>query len=160
MSKPDQASTTPSPRILWIGGGLGLAACILAAISYGKSREIEAAPGSPYYDSAVREAIRGLQGSKPEATPGQRPALPAGVAADEVVWCEQCQSYHRRQPQPAQAEVTPTPAVEAAVGPTSPPPLPAGYDPADFEWCDNCKAYHRRDAQQPPASHAEPDAGE
>lgn len=169
MAKAQPASPPPSTRIPWIGAALGLAACVLAALSYGKSREIEAAPGSPYYDSAVREAIRGLQGTKPEATPGQRPALPAGVAAEDVVWCEQCQAYHRRQPQPGaaaqaapggQSAPTPAPAVQEADIPMTPPPLPAGYDPEDFEWCDNCKAYHRKDAQQAPAAHGQPDAGE
>ena len=87
-----------------------------AVISYLRTVEPQAAPGSPYYTKAVKEAAAGLANPGLEAVPDGRPALPAGYSPEDVAWCEQCKAYHKRQP--AQAG----PGGRDPVAPALPPP--------------------------------------
>jgi hypothetical protein len=139
-------STPPStPGILaWIIPALTAVVAVAAVASYPQSAEVHAAPGSPYYPKAAQEALAGLRNTGEKTAAQAQPALPAGVSADEVYWCEQCKTYHKRTPNAA----APAPAV-AADGTI--PPLPQGLNPADYYWCVNCKTYHAK-SQQPQAA--------
>ena len=136
----------------------GATALFLAAavFSYDREGEIQAAPGSPYYQKAVREAINGLQnpGSQPPAAAGI-PPLPAGLSPDEHYWCENCKTYHKRTPGQAPPADGATPPATPQGAPAGAPPLPAGLSPADHYWCEKCKTYHRRESPQA----AQPGAG-
>ncbi len=144
-----------------------------AVISYARTTEIQAAPGSPYYGKAVQEAMAGLvspgttpapAGAEPGAGAGAEaiPPLPAGLSPNDYYWCPQHKTYHPRQAgqaSPAGAAQVPAAGAQpaggaappAAAGTTPPapaaveiPPLIAGKSPNDYEWCENCKGYHKR----------------
>jgi hypothetical protein len=145
--KPPQAPDEFLPHGLrfWLVPVATVGVLAAALLSYDRDGEIQAAPGSPYYDKAVREAIHGLQNPGAKALPAAGiPPLPAGLSPDEHYWCENCKTYHKRVPgqSPPAAGVTP-PAAPAAI-----PPLPEGLSPADYYWCENCKTYHARDSRQ------------
>jgi hypothetical protein len=116
---------------------------VAAVVSYPRAAEVHAAPGSPYYPKAAREALEGLRNPDGKQAAPAIPALPAGLSPDEHYWCEQCKAYHKRQPG-AQAAVPHA----APVDPAAVPALPAGYDAADHYWCPNCKVYHSRSNPQ------------
>jgi hypothetical protein len=141
--------SSPSGVRAWIIPLLTAAVVVAAVASYPQSAEIHAAPGSPYYPKAAQEALAGLRNTGEKAALQAQPALPAGVAADEVYWCEQCKAYHKKTPEAA-APAPPAPAAaEGAI-----PPLPDGLNPADYYWCVNCKTYHAK-TPAPPAERTE-----
>lgn len=146
----------------WALPGVAGLTIVTAVWSYARVEEREAAPGSPYYDKAVREAVHGLAnpGARGRAAaPADRPPLAAGLDPADYYWCENCQTYHKRGDgaaghAPPAAEVPgagaappfaiPIPgAAQEAAG--SRPPLPEGLDPAEHYWCENCQTYHRRE---------------
>jgi hypothetical protein len=149
MSKAPPSSSSAFDPKAWIVPGA--VTCVLAAavVSYPRAAEIHAAAGSPYYSKAAQEALAGLRSpDETQALPAATPALPAGLSADEHYWCEQCKTYHKRQPGGApQAGAAPVPAAgvaAAADANAAIPPLPQGLDPAEYYWCANCKVYHSR----------------
>lgn len=136
-----------------------------AAVSYTRSAEIQAAPGSPYYGRAVKEAMNGLvnPGGAPAASPDAIPPLPAGLSPADHYWCKDCKAYHKRQPEGAAqpgavAQPGAAPAAQPGAAPAAQPgltipPLLAGLAPDDYDWCANCKVFHPK-AQ--PAAAAQP----
>lgn len=176
MSNEIKATRALAPVMAWLVPAAVTGVVAAAVISYSGSEETQAAPDSPYYDKAVKEALVGLTnlGAK-AAAPAGRPPLPAGLSPDEHYWCEQHQVYHKRQPGQAPPAAGATPPADAggapaplAVPPAAPPaaqpagaipPLGAGLAAADYYWCPNCKIYHKRepvpgqaaDAAHPPA---------
>lgn len=135
-----------------------------AVISYLRTVEPQAAPGSPYYTKAVKEAAAGLANPGLEAVPDGRPALPAGYSPEDVAWCEQCKAYHKRQPAAGQAAGAGQPAVGAGPArqatPTDEtiPPVLSGLSPDDYYWCPNCKVFHKRPPPGQPEGNARPAA--
>lgn len=149
MNDPLQSRLTP-----WLAPAVAALVLAAAVITYGRSREIHAGCGSPYYQKAVQEAMAGLKNPNAKTLPAAQPALPAGVSPADVYWCEQCKAYHQRQASnntPAPPAPNTIPAAASQTTPADPtiPPLPAGLSPADYQWCANCKAYH---AKQPTAT--------
>jgi len=137
------------------------AGLVAAAVgSYDRSGEVHAAAGSPYYDKAVKEAIAGLVTPAAAPAPAGRPPLPAGLSPDDYYWCEEHQTYHKRetpgQGQPAAAN--PAAATPPNVHPEPAlPPLVTGKPPLDYYWCDDCQAFHLRPDRAPqPAAAAPP----
>lgn len=125
-----------------------------AVISYDRNDEVQAAAGSPYYGKAVQEAIAGLKTAGEKAAPATRPPLAAGLSPDDYYWCENCKTYHKREPgQPAAVAQAPAAAQQPG---DAIPPLPEGLSANDYYWCVNCKTYHPRDAARttPPAGWA------
>lgn len=163
MSKsPDRSGSAFNPKA-WIVPAVVTCTLVAAVVSYTRSAEIHAAAGSPYYSKAVQEALAGLQNSGEKEAIPTVPALPAGLSPAEHYWCEQCKTYHKRQPAGAAAGGTPAPVPAPAAGGApvpapaagvSPvpvagaaaavPALPQGLSPADYYWCANCKVYHSR----------------
>lgn len=170
MSGKEQPARDSRAAIPWLGAAVAGVVGVAAVVSYATSEETQAQAGSPLYDSAVREALRGLTdlggGGGADAVPGARPPLPAGLSPADHYWCDKCKAYHRRQPDqalPANPAVPPAdgaaqaPAVQAS---GAIPPLPEGFSPADYYWCDKCKAYHKRQAEPGvPATPSVPPAG-
>jgi hypothetical protein len=153
MPEPPPSAKLELPGAPWWGTAIVAVIGIAAAVGYSGSREVHAAGGSPLYDTAVREALRGLAdagGGGAAAVAGERPPLPAGLSPADHYWCEKCKTYHRRQPDqslPSAPALAP-PAGAAALAPAGGiPPLPAGLAPADYYWCEKCKAYHKREPQ-------------
>lgn len=141
---------------------MGVTVAMLAAVaSYGRSPEVQAAPGSPYYGKAVQEAMRGLvqlgAGTQPGADPAGRPPLPVGLSPAEHYWCEQCKAWHKRNSNAGSAAATPSAPTPAAAG-AGIPPLPPGLSPADYDWCANCKAWHPKEPAKPAQPAAQPAA--
>ena len=168
MSRRTDEKPVFAPAMAWLGALLVPALVVAASITYTHSEATDTAGGSPLYGKAVHEAVEGLVnvGAKPAAA---RPPLPAGLSPNDYYWCEKCQSYHKRQSEPAPAAGT-TPSPAAGASPATPaaqpaaliPPLPAGLSPADYYWCPNCKAYHPRQPAPvvPPAAATPPAAAE
>lgn len=170
MSKPNpSAPFSAAPLLPWALPALMAVTVATAVWSYARVGEVEAAPGSPYYDKAVKEAINGLVnpgGAAAAPAPGTRPALPAGLNPADHYWCEQCKTYHKRD---AQGNAQPA-AQPAAQGGTQPaaqpaahpapelPPLVTGKPPGDYYWCDECLAFHQRPAVPPQPAAADPGA--
>jgi hypothetical protein len=158
-------------RSMWIVTGGVILLGTLAVFSYSVPDRDQAASGAPLYDQAVKEALRGLSnpGTKAQPAGAGRPALPAGLSADDHYWCENCKAWHKKQapgdpqaPQPTPAGSAPAPATPRVVIPyalgmapgdqqpaAAIPPLPAGLSPAEHYWCDKCKAWHKRPEAQP-----------
>ena len=158
--------------------GAGFALVAAAVWSYARTEVVEAGGGSPYYDSAVKQALTGLRnvGSGGVDVPAGRPPLPAGLDPAEYYWCEQCKTYHKREAgAPAGGQPAAQPAVAVADPfapppllqrlPESPapgavqpgaaaalPPLPAGLNPAEYYWCEHCKTYHQREPGAAPGA--------
>ncbi len=138
----------PKPSALaktWLVPVLVAGVAAAAVLSYTRSAETQAAPGSPYYDRAVKEAMNGLvnPAGAAAATPAAIPPLPAGLSPAEHYWCKDCKAYHKNQPagaaaQPAGAAHS-TPAAQPGL---TIPPLLAGLSPDDYDWCANCKVFH------------------
>jgi hypothetical protein len=161
MSKAPVDSGSPFDVKAWIVPGAVCCVLVASVFSYTRSAEIHAAAGSPYYSKAVREALSGLRNTgEKQALPAQE--LPAGLSADEHYWCEQCKTYHKRQPG-GQAPAVNPPAGNGQLPPLiarpealppaagsagAVPPLPEGLSPADYYWCVNCKVYHSRSNPQ------------
>lgn len=133
----------------WLVPALAAGLAVAAVISYGRTEERQAAPGSPYYDKAVKEALNGLKGADAVVAPeaGGHPPLPAGLSAADYYWCDTCKSYHKRDAAAGQpiAAVASQPVVASEENVI--PPLPEGLSTADYYWCPDCKAYHPRQAQ-------------
>ena len=154
----------PAAYTGWVVPLVAAGVVAAAVISYLRTVEPQAAPGSPYYGKAVKEAAAGLTNPGLEAVPEGRPALPAGYSPEDVYWCEQCKAYHRRQPAGGQAAGAGQPA--AGAGParqTSPtdetiPPVLSGLSPDDYYWCPNFKVFHKRPPPGQPAGNAQPAA--
>lgn len=137
----------------WLVPGVVAGVIATAVISYARSGETHAAAGSPYYGKAVQEAIAGLKNPGANALPAARPLLAAGLSPEEHYWCENCKTYHKREPgQSPPAGVTPPPIAGAGVVAAQPaavvPPLPEGLSASDHYWCVNCKTYHPRQPAQ------------
>jgi hypothetical protein len=156
-----------NPSILaWSGAVVVAAGALGATLAYHAAEEPQAAPGSPLYQAAVQEALRGLTnlGATPAAAV-QVPPLPEGLSPADYYWCDKCKTYHRREPAaagkpgepgqpPAVAGQPPAAAATPAAGPAvggSIPPSPEGLSPADYYWCDKCKTYHPRNPAAGPA---------
>ena len=117
-------------------------------------RETPASPQQP--------AVARTPGAAPAAAPQSSDAAAARPPSPgpDFYWCEQCKTYHKRQPQASaqQPAVARTPGAAPAAAPQSgdaaaarrPSPGP------DFYWCEQCKTYHRKpdpaSAQQPGAA--------
>lgn len=149
MSQTPPSSGSAFDPKAWIVPVVVTGVLVAAVVSYPRAAEIHAAAGSPYYSKAAQEALAGLRSSgEKQALPAAVPALPAGLSPAEHYWCEQCKTYHKRQPGGVpQAGAAPVPAAGAAAVPADTaaiPPLPQGLDPAQYYWCANCKVYHSR----------------
>ncbi|MEO0017296.1 MAG: hypothetical protein RLZZ522_579 [Verrucomicrobiota bacterium] len=172
----------PNPSALaktWLVPVLAAGVAAAAVFSYSRSAETQAAPGSPYYDRAVKEAMNGLvnpggaAAAAAAATPDAIPPLPAGLSPAEHYWCKNCKAYHKNQPagadqpgggaqpgadpaaQPGAAPAAQPGAAPAAEPGTTIPPLLAGLSPDDYDWCANCKVFHPKakpGAAQPAAA--------
>lgn len=171
----------PNPSALaktWLVPVLVAGVAAAAVLSYTRTPETQAAPGSPYYDRAVKEAMNGLvnpggaaaAAAAAAATPDAIPPLPAGLSPDEYYWCKDHKAYHKRQPegagqpgvaaQPGAAPAQPG-AAPAAQPDLTIPPLLAGLSPDDYDWCANCKVFHPKakpGAAQPGAAAQPSDA--
>lgn len=159
MSARTQTHSIIVPAKSWLIPGLAVGVAAAAVISYGRTEERQAAPGSPYYDKAVKEALNGLKGADAAAAPeaGGHPPLPAGLSAADYYWCDTCKAYHKRDAAAAQPVAAIAPQAADAGSANAIPPLPAGLSAADYYWCPDCKAYHARQAQAgaaPPAAWA------
>ncbi|MES2922135.1 MAG: hypothetical protein V4819_11345 [Verrucomicrobiota bacterium] len=144
MSKSSE--NTPPSHTAWFVPGIAAGVIATAVISYARSGETYAAAGSPYYGKAVQEAIAGLKNPGGDAPPAARPPLLAGLSPDEHYWCENCKTYHKREPgqtPPVAAPLSPSLAVAAQPADVI-PPLPEGLSASDHYWCVNCKTYHPR----------------
>ena len=160
---PPEPDTPRAPAWLaWLAPVLAAGAVAAAVASYPRSGETQAAPGSPYYGKAVREAMTGLVNPGAAAAPSPRPPLPAGLSPNDHYWCEQCKAYHRRDAQgnaqPAAQGGTQTAAQPAAHPAPELPPLVTGKPPGDYYWCDECLAFHQRPAVPPQPAAADPGA--
>lgn len=135
MKTKSSATGSWQARIVpWIPAWVAAGVVIASVSSYSRQSEIHAGPGSPYYDKAVREALQGLVnlGGGAQAPAADVPPPPPGSNPDEVYWCEQCKTYHRRQPgipgPDAQQPVVPLQEPEIPPPPGVPPlmltPLP------------------------------------
>ncbi len=149
MSQKTRTHNSILPAKAWLVPGLAAAVIAAAVISYGGTEERQAAPGSPYYDKAVKEALNGLNGSNAAPEVGSQPPLPAGLSPAEHYWCENCKTYHKLEPGASAplAAATPQPAVpQSRVAETGDaiPPLAAGLSLDDYYWCPDCKSYHQR----------------
>lgn len=152
----------------WALPAAGVGVVVAAMWSYDRTGEVHAAAGSPYYDKAVKEAIAGLVNTGAAPAPAGRPPLPAGLSPDDYYWCDQHQTYHKRETPAAgqgqAAAANPAAATPPNVHPAPAlPPLVAGKPPLDYYWCDECLAFHLRPdrvaqpavaAQPPPAAAA------
>ena len=155
MSKRKHEINQP-PAGSWLVPAAAAAVVAAAVISYGRTEERQAAAGSPYYDKAVKDAINGLKTPGAVAAVAEGiPPLPAGLAAEDYYWCENCKEYHKRD---AAADGQAPAAVPPAANDAAEiPPLPEGLSASDYYWCANCKAYHARqdgEAQVSPAGWA------
>ena len=151
-------NTLVSNPASWLMPAAVAGVIVTAVISYARSGETYAAAGSPYYGKAVNEALAGLKNLGEASLPAGRPALPAGLSPDEHYWCENCKTYHKREPGQSQPAGGAPPAVAggeaAAPAGDSIPPLPEGQSAKDFYWCVNCKTYHPRQPAQNAAAWA------
>lgn len=159
MSKPRLSTgLSTAPFLPWTLPVLAVLTVVAAVWSYNLHPEVEAAPGSPYYDKAVKEAISGLvnPGAAAAPQPDARPALPAGLNPADHYWCEQCKAYHKRDAQAA-AQPGSQPAAQPDVHPAPElPPLVTGKPPGNYYWCDDCLAFHLRPAVSPQAAVGDP----
>ena len=174
MSEHDSKPKPPSGRLLWIGSAFAIVISAMAVASYRSDAELHAAPGSPLYGRAVHEAIQGLAGVGKRAGAGQpggaRPPLPAGLNPDEHYWCDDCKTYHKRQPAEAigpdgvPASIArpaapgarpPNPAAQPPTPAAARPPLPQGVSADEVYWCADCRAYHKRGGHAAPANGAD-----
>lgn len=103
-SKPSQSAPPPSPGAAlarkWALPAVAGVMALAAVVSYARHEEREATPGSPYYDKAVREAVHGLANpaaGRAAAAPANRPPLAAGLNPADYYWCDNCQTYHKRE---------------------------------------------------------------
>lgn len=165
MSDSPFSRSAVARLVPWIVPGAGFALVAAAVWSYARTEVVEAGGGSPYYDSAVKQALTGLRnvGSGGVDVPAGRPPLPAGLDPAEYYWCEQCKTYHQREPGAAPGAppaAQPAPAVDpsappallqrpAGGDPAAPvqhaiPPLPDGLDPANYYWDAASRSYRLR----------------
>jgi hypothetical protein len=139
----------PAPRPFSLAVIVGIWFALQCAEAGDGSRlpEVDlAAPGAPLYEYAVVESVRTLMSKEDQAELDAegRPPSPG----PDYFWCEQCKSYHMRQPagspgQPAGAQspgaASAPPGQPGAVTAVKPPsPGPDSY------WCEQCKSYHLR----------------
>ena len=151
MSKSSENTLASTPAS-WLLPAAVAGVIASAVISYARSGETYAAAGSPYYGKAVQEALSGLKNPGEAALPAARPPLPAGLSPDDYYWCENCHTYHKREPGQNPPAVAAPPVADvganAAQSTEVIPPLPEGLSAIDYYWCVNCKAYHARQAAQ------------
>ncbi len=140
MPSSDTPSTRPAGLLAWLAPAAGFLLLISAVWSHDRNGEVQAGGGSPYYDSAVKQALDGLRGGGAGAeVPAGRPPLAAGLDPAEYEWCEQCKTYHKREGAAPAGTPEPPPllrrAAEDDAGRLRPiPPLPAGLNPDDYVW--------------------------
>jgi hypothetical protein len=157
MSNPIQPHQAALAKA-WLVPVLVTGVVAAAVLSYVRSAETQAAPGSPYYGKAVKEAMTGLVNPGGGTAPAARPPLPAGLSPDDYYWCEEHKTYHPRQAagaaQPAGAAAPAVPGAGPAA--VAVPPMLAKDVPADSYWCENCKTFHKRSEQGQPAAAGQP----
>jgi len=114
-----------------------------------------AAPGAPLYEYAVAESVKSMMSKQEQAKleAENRPPSPG----PDYYWCENCKTYHKRQPRPASTQKKPAAAGTPAAAPAQPrqhaatPPSPG----PDHYWCEHCKTYHKK---KTPAASPQPAA--
>jgi hypothetical protein len=110
----------------------------------------QAPPAAAQPGTAQRPGAVGAAGRNSNASPVTRPPSPG----PDYYWCENCKTYHRRQPSVGQAAAPPSTPIHAA------PAAAQGNADGDYYYCENCKVYHRRPpAGQSPTTNASPALG-